>query len=85
MQWIDASTDVQAALNRMQFELRLGSHRHRSLQDEYKASVGKALQFEILERIVTKDDPDWNLQDELDQAVSLWRTEYSTSGTFYEK
>ncbi len=83
MQWIDSSADVQGALNRMQFELKLGSHRRHALQADFKASAGKALQFEILERICKKADPSWNLQEALDQARVLWREEFAASGAFY--
>lgn len=83
MQWIDSSADVQGALNRMQFELKLGSHRRHALQADFKVSAGKALQFEILERIRKKDDPSWNLQEALDHARTLWREEFATSGAFY--
>lgn len=83
MQWIDSSADVQGALNRMQFELKLGSHRRHALQADFKVSEGKALQFEILERIRKKDDPSWNLQEALDHARTLWREEFATSGAIY--
>lgn len=83
MQWIDSSADVQGALNRMQFELKLGSHRRHALQADFKVSAEKALQFEILERIRKKDDPSWNLQEALEQARTLWREEFAASGAFY--
>ncbi|GGX21133.1 GIY-YIG nuclease family protein [Undibacterium macrobrachii] len=83
MQWIDSSADVQGALNRMQFELKLGSHRRHALQADFKVSAGKALQFEILERIRKKVDPSWNLQEALEQARTLWREEFAAIGAFY--
>lgn len=83
MQWIDSSADVQGALNRMQFELKLGSHRRHALQADFKASAGKTLQFEILERICKKVDPSWNLQEALEQARTLWREEFAAIGAFY--
>lgn len=83
MQWIDSSADVQGAINRMQFELKLGSHRRHALQADFKVSAGKALQFDILERIRKKDDPSWNLQEALEQARTLWREEFAASGAFY--
>ncbi|MBR7746113.1 GIY-YIG nuclease family protein [Undibacterium baiyunense] len=83
MQWIDSSADVQGAINRMQFELKLGSHRRHALQADFKVSAGKALQFDILERICKKVDPSWNLQEALEQARTLWREEFAASGAFY--
>ena len=82
-QWIEASADVQAAINRLQFELKLGKHKMRTLQDDYARYGESALHIEILERLVEKDDPTWNLSNELAQSKTLWLAEYAQHGALY--
>lgn len=73
--WLGASKDVAGALNRLRFELKLGKQRVSTLQHDYTKHGYAAFDFEILERILQQDRPDWNLDEELKLALSLWHAE----------
>lgn len=82
-QWIEASADVQAAINRVWFELKLGKHKIRTLQDDYARFGESALHIEILEKLIVKDSPTWNLQAELAHSKTLWQAEYAHQAELY--
>lgn len=62
---VDSSRNVHASLNRVRFELRMGSHKDRVLQAEWKRGGEAALSFEILEMVKERDDPDFDYAAEL--------------------
>lgn len=82
-QWIESSADVQGAVNRLQFELKIGQHKIRALQEDYTRYGAAAVTVLILENIIQKDSPTWNLQTELAQSKALWQAEYADQAEFY--
>lgn len=62
---VGSSRNVHASLNRVRFELRMGSHKDRVLQAEWKRGGEAALSFEILEMVKERDDPDFDYAAEL--------------------
>ncbi len=62
---LGASRNVHAALNRARFELRMGSHSNRLLQDEWDRSGPERFAFEVLELVKERDDPDFDYAGEL--------------------
>jgi len=53
---IDNSTDVNAKWNRHQFELKLGSHRNKALQADWKAAGEDNFEYTLLSVFDTDDD-----------------------------
>ena len=49
--WVDASRNLDATKNGSWFCLRNGSHRDKSLQEEWNAHGEAAFQYEILEKL----------------------------------
>jgi hypothetical protein len=69
---VASSRDVDAALNRHRFALRVGSHRNRRLQRDYDEGGADGLSFEVLDR-VDRDDPNVrDLDAELVTLEALW-------------
>ena len=52
--------------------LHLGNHRNEALQKEWNEMGADKFKFEILEVVKVKDDPDFNLEDELTLLEQIW-------------
>lgn len=72
---IASSRNVDGAINRTRFELRLGSHANKVLQIEWQRSGAERFEFEILDLLKERDDPDFNYGDELRALEQLYREE----------
>jgi len=69
--WIGQSRDLDVQQNRLWFELKLGSSRHRSLQAAWDVHGQTEFKFEELERL--RDDfPALTRPDELKRRQSIW-------------
>lgn len=69
--WVDSSPNLDAARNRLWFELNKGSHRNRDLQSVWNAEGESSFEFEIAEEF----DPaiaDIELRDELKSKRAEW-------------
>jgi len=59
-------------LNRHKFMLKIRSHTNKSLQKDWDELGADAFVFEILEQVQVKDDPNFNLKDELTLLEMIW-------------
>lgn len=75
-----ASVNLDGAVHRDRFELRLGSHRDRRLQAAWNRGGDAALAFEVLEVVRHRPDPTFDAAEALDLALRLWRAELLPSG-----
>jgi hypothetical protein len=71
---VAASRNVRGAINRIEFELRLGSHPDKTLQEEWKRDPD-AITFEVLEWVKERADPAFDYQAELTALEELYRAE----------
>ena len=62
---LGASRNVHASLNRVRFELRMGTHADRVLQAEWNRSGADGLAFEVLEIVKEREDADFDYASEL--------------------
>lgn len=74
--WLGASVDTTATLNRLQFELKMGQHRNMQLQCDYRQFGLASFDFEVVEKISLRDQPGWNIDEELQISLRLWQTEF---------
>lgn len=70
---IAGSNNVTAAINRHRFELKVGSHLNKLLKADWLEFGEAAFTFEILDRVKHREEPGFNVADELDELVVLWR------------
>ena len=49
--FIDNSLDMNARWNRHKTELRLGTHRNKQLQEDWKRNGGESFSFEVLSEL----------------------------------
>ena len=69
---IGSSLNLEGPLNRHKFMLKLGSHTNKALQNDWNELGPEKFAFEILEEVRCKDDPGFNLKDELELLEMVW-------------
>ncbi len=69
---LGSSLNIEGSLNSQRFMLSSGQHRNATLQKEWNEYGADAFVFEILEVVNAKDDPNFNLSDELTLLEQIW-------------
>jgi hypothetical protein len=69
---LGSSLNLDGVLNGHRFMLRTGSHRNKALQADWHEYGAEKFVFEILEVVQVKDDPNFNLSDELTLLEMIW-------------
>jgi group I intron endonuclease len=69
---LGSSLNLEGPLNSHKFMLQIGRHRNEALQKEWNEFGADKFVFEILEVVKVKDDPDFNLNDELTLLEEIW-------------
>lgn len=77
---VASSRDVHAAINRAQFELRLRSHANKALQAAWNQGGPGRFDFEIIDLLKERDDPDFDYAAELRALEQLYREEFQQPG-----
>lgn len=73
---VQGALNVQGAIHRNRFELRIGSHPDRRLQQAWKAHGEAAFGFEVLDVVKRREDaPHADLRPQLAELVALWQSE----------
>lgn len=72
---LGARSNVDAALNRMRFDLARGTHRDKALQQAWLRHGPAAFTFEIIDRVKQRDDPAFDHNAELQALLALWEQE----------
>ncbi len=76
--WVDASTTLDTIENRIRFDLRMGTHRNRPLQQAWTEGDPDALQFEILE-VFPVDATGYTLENLMKDRKAHWMRELDAS------
>lgn len=69
---LGTSVDAPAMLNRQRLQLRTGAHPNRSLQRDWNAGGADAFVFEVLDTLTPRDEPGFDLHEELRLLEQLW-------------
>ena len=69
---LGSSLNMEGPLNAHRFMLSVGSHRNKALQLEWNEYGEDNFVFEILETVKVRDDPGFNLSDELTRLEEIW-------------
>ena len=70
--FLGSSLNLEGPLNSHRFKLMSGRHPNEALQKDWNEFGPDKFTFEILEVIKVKDDPDFNLKDELTLLEMIW-------------
>jgi len=77
---LGSSLNLDGALNGHRFMLKIGSHRNKALTEDWNEYGPDAFLFEILEVVQVRDDPNFNLNDELTLLEMIWREKLQPVG-----
>jgi len=69
---LGSSLNLDGALNGHKFMLKIGSHRNKELLADWNEYGPEKFIFEILEVVQVRDDPIFNLSDELTLLEMIW-------------
>jgi len=69
---LGSSLNLDGALNGHRFMLNIGSHSNKALMEDWNQYGPDAFLFEILEVVQVRDDPNFNLHDELTLLEMIW-------------
>ena len=70
---LGSSLNLEGSLNKHRFMLKIGSHTNKALQKDWDEFGSDKFVFEILEEVkVEKNNPNFNLQDELTLLEQIW-------------
>ena len=72
---VKSSRNVNGAIDRIRFELRLGSHPDKSLQAAWQRAGAQGVSFEVIELLKERADPDFDYAGELRMLEQLYREE----------
>lgn len=70
---IDQSANTTAALNRHRTELRLGTHRIRALQEDWRRQGEAGFAFDVLHALEERPEPSFDYAAELARLLAPWR------------
>lgn len=69
---LGSSLNIEGPLNAHKFMLTIGRHRNETLQEDWHRFGPDQFAFEILELVAVKDDPNFNVEDELTLLEQIW-------------
>jgi hypothetical protein len=69
---IGTSKDLPGMLNRQRFQLDLGAHPNRALQNDWKEFGPEAFVFETLDTLQAPDQPEYDPTEDLRALEQLW-------------
>lgn len=69
---LGSSLNLEGLLNRNRFMLRSNGHPNKELQNDWNELGPDQFTFEILETVQIRDDPHFNLKDELTLLEEIW-------------
>jgi group I intron endonuclease len=69
---LGSSLNLEGPLNSHKFMLSIGRHPNEPLQRDWNEFGADQFSFEILEVVKVKDDPEFNLDDELTLLEQIW-------------
>ena len=69
---LGSSLNLEGPLNRHGFMLKIGSHTNKARQQDWNELGAEKFTFEILEEVKQKDDPNFNLEEELTLLEMVW-------------
>jgi len=70
--FLDSSNNVPGKINRHKFALTAGLHESRSLQADWNEFGEVAFEFETVEPLEPRNDPNYDYKADLDTLLDLW-------------
>lgn len=77
---LGSSLNLEGSLNKHKFMLTSKQHRNKAIQADWNEYGSNEFIFEILEIVKVKDEPNFNLSDELTLLEQIWLEELHPFG-----
>jgi hypothetical protein len=77
---VGASLNVEGALNRHRFELRMKAHRNKRLLEDWLRWGADKFCFEVIDTLKRHDDPAFDYKGELAALLAMWSDELGCHG-----
>src|SRR5436853_5564084 len=78
--FVDSSTNIPGKINRHRFALNAGLHRSGRLQSDWNEVGGQAFEFETLEPVEPRADPEYNYVRDLKVLEDPWLEQLEPNG-----
>lgn len=70
--FVGATLNLDAIFNRHSFQLRMGKHRNKSLQDDWNHHGSQSFVFEVLDELTPKDGKDHDYREDIALLEKIW-------------
>jgi hypothetical protein len=70
--FVGSSMDLTAIFNRTRFQLAAGAHPNKELEADWKHLGAAKFEFEVVEELVPRDDPNYDYKADLEVLEDLW-------------
>ena len=70
--FVGSSLDLTAMFNRTRFQLAAGAHMNKALEADWKHYGAPKFEFEVLEEMVPRDDPNYDYGKDLEVLEDIW-------------
>jgi hypothetical protein len=78
--FIGSTLNLDGIFNRHEFQLKAGVHQNKSLQSDWNEFSADKFEFEILEEVFPRENPDYNYESDLEVLENLWLEKYQPFG-----
>ncbi len=78
--FVGSSRNLDARINRHKFELKFGSESNKELLNDIKQFGEKSFEFEIIDLLKYKDEPDYDYTEDLETLEELWKEKIKSLG-----
>ena len=83
---VGSTADLPGMMNRQRFDLENGSHLDTELQRDWDELGSDSFEFETLDRLEPKDDPGYDLREDLRVLQRMWVDKLTECGeSLYER
>lgn len=77
---VGSTANLPGMLNRQRFELEHGSHPDRELQNDWNALGADAFEFETIDQLEPKAEPEYDPAEDLRALKEIWIEQLTASG-----
>lgn len=70
--FVDSSINIPGKINRHKFALKAGLHAAKNLQDDWSQAGEDNFEFETLEPVEPREDPNYDYKADLETLEDLW-------------
>ncbi len=70
--FIGSSKNLKGKLNSVKFQLEMGSHMNKALQEDFNNYKEENFLFEVIDFLEPKEDPDYDYTEDLNLLEEMW-------------